>query len=313
MIAPADPSRRAAYALSREVTRVHAKSFYFASHVLPRERRDAAYAVYAFCRSADDAVDCAPSVDDARRQIAAVHARLDRVFADQGIEVQTDLALADVARRFQLERAPFGALLAGMEIDLNPVSFRTFTELEDYCFKAAGVVGHMLLPVLGAQGPEARARAADLGIAMQLTNILRDVGEDLDRGRIYLPAEELAAFGLSHDDVRERRTGPAWSRFMEAQVARARAYYARADRGVPLIETYGGRLCTRVMRAVYGDILHQIERRGFDVFSGRARTSSGRKLALLGYAVAGRLPPSARALTPISQPSGALLLGAVDR
>ena len=148
----------------------------------------------------------------------------------------------------------------------------------------------MLLPVLGASVPEARDRAADLGVAMQLTNILRDVGEDLGRDRIYLPAEELRRFGLSHAAVRERRIGPDWRRFCEAQIARARAYYSRADSGIPMIETLGGRLCVRVMSSVYRDILRGIERNDFDVFTKRARTSTARKLALLAIAAVGRTP-----------------------
>jgi phytoene synthase len=293
-VVPAEASATAAgYEACRAITRKHAKSFHFASYVLPAPRRAAAYAVYACCRQADDAVDEAPDLEAQKRELERVRERLNATFEGRP-ETQADRALADAAMRWGLQKQPFNELLLGMEIDLEPVRFRTWAELERYCQLVAGVVGHMLLPVLGASGEEARARAADLGVAMQLTNILRDVGEDLGRGRIYLPEEELAAFGLSHADVEARRTGPAWSAFMEAQVARARAYYERADRGVGLIETFGGRLCTRVMRVVYGDILRAIEARRYDTFGDRARVSFGRKLVLLGYALLGRLPGSAR-------------------
>jgi phytoene synthase len=283
------------YEACRQVTRTHARSFSFASHVLPKERRMAAYALYAFCRSADDAVDTVSDVPVVER-FGQVQRRLDRVFAGEGIVELTDLALADVVQRYGHDRAPFDGLLEGMRIDLEPVAFDTTEQLLEYCHLAAGVVGEMLLPVLGASGPEARARADDLGIAMQLTNILRDVGEDLDRERIYLPAQELALFGLTHEDVRARRRNEAWRAFLQFQIQRARDTYARADLGVPLIRTWGGRLCTRVMRLVYGDILRAIELNRYDVFSTRARTTTGRKVALLTLAFAGVVPPSARAL-----------------
>lgn len=298
---------------ARETTRRHAKSFAFASHLLPGDRRAAAYAVYAFCRSADDAVDEAPDRDAALLALEAVRARLDVIFSERVPAIHADLALAHVARRWGLARAPFDALLDGMAIDLSPVAFETWAQLEDYCFKVAGVVGHMLLPVLGASSEEARDRAADLGIAMQLTNILRDVGEDLGRGRIYLPAEELAAFGLTHEDVRGRTLDARWRTFLAAQIARARAYYARAAIGFPLIETRGGRVCARAMGAIYGDILRELERGGHDPFAARARTSTPRKAWLATLAVLGHVP-AAHAGRDLPRPdAGPIALEAVTR
>jgi phytoene synthase len=304
----------ASFEACRRVTSARAKSFYFASHVLPADRRAAAFAVYAFCRSADDAVDAAKNVADAKARLDEVRSRLDAVYAARPVPVhETDLALEQTVRRYGVERAAFDELLLGMEQDLEPVRLRTTAELLVYCHRAAGVVGHLMMPVLGAEGPEARARAADLGVAMQLTNILRDVGEDLGLGRIYLPEEELRAFGLTQADVESQRTGPAWSGFMAAQVERARAYYARADRGMPLIRTWGGRLCARVMRATYGDILRAIEQGAYDTFTVRHRTSGPRKLALLGMSLLGVVPPSGRPAAsfaldgPLSLARGALM------
>ena len=298
----------AAYDACRDVAKERARSFYFASHVLPADRRRAAFALYAFCRAADDAVDEAASKSDALHRLDLVRARLDAVYRGAVDEAHPDGALTDTVRRHGVEREPFEELLVGMAQDLEPVRFETTQELLQYCHRAAGVVGHLMLPVLGAEGPQARARAADLGVAMQLTNILRDVGEDLERGRIYLPREELAPFGLHHRDVEARVAGPKWSRFMAAQIDRARGYYARADRGVPDITTWGGRLCARVMRATYGDILRAIEQGAYDVFTVRHRTGGGRKLALLALSLVGRVPPSGmpHGLHPAEGP---LLLG----
>ncbi len=298
----------AAYETCRAVTRSRARSFYFASHVLPAERRKAAFAVYAFCRAADDAVDEAASPDDARSRLDEARRRLDRIYGAGGtIEpALPDAALAEVVQRYGVEREAFEELLLGMAQDLEPVRLETTAELLVYCHRAAGVVGHLMLPVLGAEGLEARARAADLGVAMQLTNILRDVGEDLTLGRIYLPAEELRAFGLSHADVEARRTGPAWSAFMSAQIERARGYYARADLGVPLIRTWGGRLCARLMRATYGDILRIIELGAYDTFHVRHATSTGRKVALLALSLFGGVPSSGRPQRPPAALEGPL-------
>ena len=272
---------------AREVTRRHARSFHFASKLLPRERRDAACTLYAFCRSADDAVDEAEDLDLAERRARLEHLRfrLDRVYR-QRPTCDVDAALASVVAKHDIPREPFERLLEGLELDLSPIRLRTSGELLRYCHLVAGVVGHLLLPVLGARAAEARDRAADLGVAMQLTNILRDVDEDLGRGRIYLPEEELAAFGLTHDDVRARRSSPAWLAFVAAQIARARSLYARAAEGIPLIETWTGRLCVRAMGSIYGDILRALERQGGDPFRGRAVVGGGRKMVLLAAAFA---------------------------
>lgn len=288
---------------AKALTRRHARSFYLASHLLSEQRREAAYALYAFCRAADDAVDEATgSVDERSAQLDALRLRLDRVYRGQP-DSDLDAALAESVSFYRLDRASFDGLLEGMGIDLQPVAFQTTEELLRYCHLVAGVVGHLLLPVLGPHPAEARERAADLGVAMQLTNILRDVGEDLERDRIYLPADELAAFGLTHDDVRARRGGPAWERFVAAWITRARALYVRADEGVPLIGSRTGRLCTRAMSLIYSDILRAIEAQGHDPFRGRAVVGGLRKARLLAAAVVGRPSPFATTPSPLLLPA----------
>lgn len=289
--------------LAKEVTRQHARSFYFASHLLTRARKEAAYAIYAFCRAADDAVDEANSVAEARERLDAMRRRLDAIYAERA-ECDADLALQEVVVRFRIDRSAFDGLLDGMESDLVPAAFKTTGELLRYCHLAAGVVGHLLLPVLGGESADARRRAADLGVAMQLTNILRDVDEDLERGRIYLPSEELAAFGLTHADIRERVVGASWQDFVAAQIQRTRALYARANEGIPLIRTWTGRVCARAMSLIYGDILRAIEQQGGDPFQGRARVSGLRKLHLLVCAVVGLSRGPKPAPSPFLLPQG---------
>ena len=267
----------------REVTERHARTFSLAAHLLPREIRAACYAVYAFCRRADDAVD---GGGDAATALLAARERLRRAYGPAGAsDPDPELrALAWAAQRFGIPRAPLDQLLDGMALDLGPVRVQTRAELLRYCSLAAGTVGRALAPALGA--PDAVTDAAEaLGIAMQLTNILRDVAEDLDRGRVYLAQDELAEAQVSL----EARTVDARFRwYFAGQIAEARRWYARAERGVRQIPSLRARLCVRAMGVLYGDILTVLERRGWDPFAGRARVGPLRKLWLLAASAFGR-------------------------
>ena len=214
------------------MTRHWAKSFYFASLFLPRQRRDAAYAVYAVCRDCDNAVDhpdaAGPQagLDRNRQRIAAVYqsaALTDPVWA----------AFQDTVRRYQIPRRYFDDLLAGMAMDLTPARYPDFPALSVYCYRAAGVVGLIMLRIFGYQDPAAEQCAVDLGIAMQLTNILRDIQEDYQRGRIYLPQEDLRTFKVQEQTLAQASVDPPWQSLLTFEIARARAFYQRADQGIP--------------------------------------------------------------------------------
>ncbi|RKH34177.1 phytoene/squalene synthase family protein [Corallococcus sicarius] len=317
------------YRRARVVTRHHAKSFFFASYLLFGQRRKAAFALYAFCRRLDDMVDAAdePETDAgpvalttrlatrltrARERVAEVYLPLPELAskelgppslrqpaaeAPSPWEPSEFAALRHSILHYRIPEQPFQDLISGMEMDLTKHRYETWDELELYCYRVAGVVGLMLTPVLGCEDARAVEPAADLGRAMQLTNILRDVREDLERGRVYLPAEELRAFGLTEDDLRRGQVDARWRDFMRFQIQRARAYYARAASGVKYLTGFGSQRMVRLMGAIYGDILRDIEARDYDVFSGRAHTTKGRKLAL---ATAAFMRP--RAVLPESGP-----------
>ncbi|WP_225408692.1 phytoene/squalene synthase family protein [Stigmatella hybrida] len=293
------------YRLARSVTRHHAKSFYFASYLLFGERRRAAFALYAFCRRLDDMVDeggegVAPvdlkaRLERARQRVAEVYLPMPELAAP-GLESPAQrlmsaqeqcpwdegefAALKHCIHRFRIPEQPFQDLISGMEMDLTKSRYATFEELDLYCYRVAGVVGLMLTPVLGCIDERAAAHAADLGRGMQLTNILRDVREDLERGRVYLPSAELASFGLSEADLWAGKSDARWRDFMRFQIHRARGYYASAAAGVPYLTGLGSRRMVRLMGGIYGDILRVIEARDYDVFSGRAYVPGRRKLAL---------------------------------
>jgi phytoene synthase len=200
------------------------------------------------------------------------------------------LALGDTLRRFAVPLEPMVGLLDGVAMDLGEVVYPDFATLQRYCRLVAGGVGLMLGPVLGATSDRFREPGIGLGVAMQLTNVLRDIAEDLDAGRVYLPADELARFGVDRAALEGRRPTAEFRALMRFQVARARGLFAEADRVVCLFPQDGSRLTVRLLQRTYAGILDGIERLGYDVFRARAYVSGPRKLMILGRAVWSELP-----------------------
>jgi phytoene synthase len=279
----------------RLYTRAHARTFYFASHVLPRAKRQAAYAVYAFCRFADNIVD-ASQTPEARAQAAArlrsLRDQLRYVYSFSPLMDRRLLAFRDTVFAYRIPREYFSDLLRGVELDIEPRPPATFEELKDYCYCVASVVGLIMARIFGVSDERALAHAADLGTAMQLTNILRDIGEDRRMGRVYLPEEEMRAFGLSDKDLAGERVSPQFVAFMKFQIERARGYYAEGALGIPLLTGDGSRFCVRLMSRTYARILDVIEKNGYDVFRRRAHVSPLRKVMLLAGAALGTPEPA---------------------
>jgi len=253
----ANPSLTASREACQKLTRHHAKTFYFASHVLPALKRSDAYAVYAFCRHVDDQVDLAPDEPARLRALADLSHLLHSVYLEEGGE----------------HEACFG-------MDRGRVRVQNWEELDLYCYRVAGVVGLIMVHVMAEPKPELLKPARDLGTAMQLTNILRDIAEDWQRDRLYLPADELEKFGLTDEDIAQQRLGDSFRAMMRYQIGRARAYYSYGDVGIPSLPTDGSRFCARLMSTIYSAILDEIERANYDVFRGRVHVSFARKLWL---------------------------------
>ena len=268
------------------MTRHHAKTFYFASHVLPAQKQIDAYAVYAFCRYVDDQIDLAPDETARLRALADLSHLLHAAYLPgTGAEsFERSLpwlrAFRETTRRRAIPAAYFEDLLKGVEMDRGRVRLRTWDELDSYCYHVAAVVGLIMVHVLTEPSPELLKPARDLGTAMQLTNILRDIAEDWQRDRLYLPADELEKFGLTEDDFARQRADEAFRTMMRFQIARARAYYSDAEPGIAALPADGSRFCARLMSTVYGAILDEIERADYQVFQGRVRVSFPRKLRL---------------------------------
>jgi len=280
------------YARAEQTTAVWARSFYFASRFLPLEKRRAVFALYDYCRYADNLVDRRGdrSKADARADLAALGATVRAMHAGNVVAGERWLALGDTFRRFDVPLTPMLDLLDGVAMDLDEVRHPNFASLQRYCRLVAGGVGLMLGPVLGAISAKFREPGIGLGVAMQLTNVLRDVAEDLDADRIYLPADELARFGVDRATLERRHATPEFMALMRFQIIRTRALFAAADPVVGLFPQDGSRLTVRLLQRTYAGILDGIERLGYDVFRARAYVSAPRKLMILGRAVWSELP-----------------------
>ncbi len=266
----------------RAVTKASRSNFAYAFLVLPKAKREALYAIYAFCRISDDVVDEAPSggapgAAPAER-LKAWRAELDACFRGEPRHPVTR-RMAEVLGRFSIPQSYFEELLNGVEMDLVQTRYATFADLERYCYRVAGVVGLMCIEVFGYTRPETRRYAEHLGTAFQLTNILRDVGSDGAKGRIYLPQEDLARFGCAEADILDRRLTPAFRDLMRFQAARARTFYDAARAALPAADRVP-MLPAEIMRVIYVRLLRQIEQRAFDVYSRPIRLSDARRLLL---------------------------------
>jgi 15-cis-phytoene synthase len=251
-------------------------SFYYSFLFLPPDRRRAITALYAFCREVDDVVDEVADPDVARVKLAWWRREIGATFAGTP-QHPVALALQPVVAAYRLPEEHFQTVIDGMAMDLERSRYLDFAELERYCHCVAGVVGLLSAEIFGYANPATRQYARDLGIAFQLTNIIRDVGEDARRGRIYLPQDELARHGVAAASLLRRQGGDGLVALMTEQVARARRWYARALDMLPPEDRRAQRPGL-VMAAIYGALLDEIERDGFRVLDRRIALTPLRKL-----------------------------------
>jgi phytoene synthase len=253
-------------------------SFYYSFLFLPPPRRRAITALYAFCREVDDVVDEVREPDVARVKLAWWRREVQAIF-DGTPQHPVARALVPVVREYDLPAADLQTVIDGMAMDIDQSRYLDFAALEAYCHRVAGVVGVMSSRIFGATAEATRAFARDLGIAFQLTNIIRDVGEDAGRGRVYLPQDELARFGVSGTQVLKREFSEAFAAMMAFQVNRAREWYDRAMRELPAIDRKSQR-AGLVMAAIYRALLNEIERDGYHVLDRRISLTPLRKFGI---------------------------------
>jgi phytoene synthase len=277
----------------RQATRAAGTSFYYSFLLLPREQREAIYAVYAFCRAADDVAD-GPGDEAAKtRRLAEWRDELGRCYQGAPVHPITR-ALLPAVRRYRLPREHFEGILDGVATDLHPGRYETFEALRAYCYQVASRVGLLCVEIFGYRNPRSRNYAEELGVAFQLTNILRDLGPDAAAGRVYLPREDLARFRVGEGDLRAGRLTPAVADLIRFEVERARGLYAGADALLPP-EDRGGLYAARIMARIYQGVLTQIERMGYDVFRRRASLTAAKKIGIaLQVYLAERAFPASR-------------------
>ena len=284
----ADAALREDYARCASITRRSSSNFYYAFMLLPAERRQALYSVYAFCRFVDDIADDAVG-DEAGGKPAKLLARwreeLERVFNGSPTHA-ISRALAYNVRRFAIPRRYFEEILDGVEMDLGRTRYATFEELRLYCYRVASAVGLVCIEIFGYRNPRTREYAENLGIAFQLTNIIRDLSEDAARGRIYLPLEDLARFDVSEDEILRGADTLELRRLLEHEVERARSFYAQAENALAA-EDRAAMVCAEAMRSIYRALLERIASKGCGVVGRRHRISTPRKLYLVGRTWAG--------------------------
>jgi phytoene synthase len=269
----------AAYDYCEAKTRGAGSNFYWGFRLLPADRRRALSAVYAFCRAADDIADEPADRTDPARLLARWRAELDAAYAGRPRH-PIGVALADAAERFALPRAHFEAVVSGVEMDLTRARYETWEgDLDRYCYGVAAAVGLVAIEIFGYRNPSARQYAVNLGLAFQLTNIIRDVAEDARRGRVYLPRADLRQFGCPEDDVLAERCTEAFRAVMAFECARAGEHYGRAR--FSLAEEDRQSLApAEAMRLIYEQLLRRVVFRGGDVFGPKVRLTRPEKAAL---------------------------------
>jgi len=277
-----DPYLRESYERCRQLNASHGKTYYLATLLLPPEKRPYVHALYGFARYADEIVDDLSSTLTEDQKAQWLH-DWGQAFLDDADRGWSDdpvcMAAVDTVQRWQIPRAHFEAFLHSMAMDLTVTEYRTYEDLYEYVYGSAAVIGLQMVPILEPSSAEAYDRATDLGVAFQLANFIRDVGEDLERGRVYLPLDELAQFGVTRADLEARVLTPAIRQALAFQVQRVRELEERSRPGVAMLAP-SSRDCIEAARVLYCGIVDEVERNDYDVFDRRATVPLTRRLAV---------------------------------
>ena len=285
---------QASYAECKRLNALHGKTYYLATLLLPKSKRPYVHALYGFARYADEIVDDLASTLTVDEKAKALSSWGDKILYDLASGRSDDAvgrALIDTVNRFHIPHAHFEAFLHSMTMDLTVTEYQTYEDLLEYVYGSAAVIGLEMVPVLGVLEEGAYECAKKLGIAFQLANFIRDVGEDLDRGRIYLPLDELALCGVSRQMLEARVLTPQIIEALKFQIARVRQLQAEATPGIKMLEA-ASRPCIEAASTLYCGIVDEVEKIGYDIFNKRAKTSTARRLRVASVAFLKRLSVS---------------------
>jgi phytoene synthase len=281
-----DPDLRASYEECKRLNALHGKTYFLATLLLPKAKRPFVHALYGFARYADEIVDDLASELSIEEKAEALSNWGNGVLADLKKGTSDDhvgRALIDTVKRFDIPHEHFEAFLHSMTMDLTVQEYETYEDLLEYVYGSAAVIGLEMVPILGPLHNDAFEAAKKLGIAFQLANFIRDVDEDLDRGRVYLPIKELAQFGVSREMLEERVLTPEIVEALKFQIARVRQLQAEAAPGIAMLEA-SSRPCIEAASTLYCGIVDEVEKIGYDIFNQRAKTSTARRIRVAGAA-----------------------------
>jgi phytoene synthase len=281
-----DPDLRASYEECKRLNALHGKTYFLATLLLPKAKRPFVHALYGFARYADEIVDDLASELSIEEKAEALSNWGNGVLADLKKGTSDDhvgRALIDTVKRFDIPHEHFEAFLHSMTMDLTVQEYETYEDLLEYVYGSAAVIGLEMVPILGPLHNDAFEAAKKLGIAFQLANFIRDVDEDLDRGRVYLPIKELAQFGVTREMLEERVLTPEIVDALKFQIARVRQLQAEATPGIAMLEA-SSRPCIEAASTLYCGIVDEVEKIGYDIFNQRAKTSTGRRIRVAGAA-----------------------------
>jgi len=290
-----DPQLRASYSECKRLNSLHGKTYYLATLLLPASKRPFVHALYGFARYADEIVDDLASTLTAKEKAEVLRNWSSDVLRGLETGKSSDLvgrALIDTVQRFDIPHQHFVDFLHSMEMDLTVTEYKTFDDLYEYVYGSAAVIGLQMVPILGGDTVNSLEAAKNLGVAFQLANFIRDVGEDLDRGRVYLPLQELAEHGVTRQMLEARKLTPEIVSALKFQIARVRQLQKAAEPGIALLDKTS-QPCIRAASELYCGIVDEVEKIGYDIFNKRAKTSTARRarVAFAAYisAVAARL------------------------
>lgn len=281
-----DPQLRASYEECKRLNALHGKTYYLATLLLPKAKRPFVHALYGFARYADEIVDDLASTLTDAEKAAELKTWGDGVLSglkNANSNDQVGRALIDTVNRFTIPHEHFVAFLHSMTMDLTVTEYANYEALMEYVYGSAAVIGLEMVPILGALSPGAYEPAEKLGVAFQLANFIRDVGEDLDRGRVYLPQDELAQFGVDREMLEARKLTPQITAALKFQIERVRQLQREATPGILQLEP-ASRPCIEAASELYCGIVDEVEAIGYDIFNKRAKTSTGRRMRVAGKA-----------------------------
>ncbi len=281
-----DAALKASYEECKRLNSLHGKTYYLATLLLPAHKRPYVHALYGFARYADEIVDDLASTLTPQEKADALRSWSSGVLADLKAGTSSDhigRALVDTVQTFNIPHQHFVDFLHSMEMDLTVTEYQRYEDLYEYVYGSAAVIGLEMVPILGYSDDRAFEAAQKLGIAFQLANFIRDVGEDLDRGRVYLPLQELAEFGVDRATLERRTLTPEIIAALKFQIDRVRSLQAEAEIGIQYLDKVS-RPCIRAASELYCGIVDEVEAIGYDIFNKRAKTSTGRRARVAGAA-----------------------------